>query len=234
MGSVQMDTQKFKLLLSKNFLIEFKRNRKNVVKQVLWPAFVAIIMLLVRGYFVADQRDSRVFDQYEMKSWPPGLDAPYLNSNNESEFLLFYSPSNTDTDKIMQNAVDRMNNEYIKWYSMDEYFLSKLIYEPILFETDLTNIEAIINAQMPTYTLSKTQKANFCCNDKITNYNTFDCSTCVNATTVAQKQQWISETLIDNIKGMYWNPCTRQKLTQDIRLMIKGATCNMGTIIQGR
>ena len=107
-----MDTQKFKLLLSKNFLIEFKRNRKNVVKQVLWPAFVAIIMLLVRGYFVADQRDSRVFDQYEMKSWPPGLDAPYLNSNNESEFLLFYSPSNAETDKIMQNAVDRMNNEY--------------------------------------------------------------------------------------------------------------------------
>ena len=117
---------------------------------------------------------------------------------------------------------------------MDEYFLSKLIYEPILQQTELTDIESIINAQMPSYTLSKTQKANFCCNDQITNYNTFECSMCANVTTAAQKQQWISETLIDNIKGMYWDPCTRQKLTNDIRLMIKGATCTMPSFIQGR
>ena len=113
----------FILLAKKNFKVSVIRDKRSAIFSILLPTALAILMLWARGYIKASEKEKFEFPEFELKTWPAGLDVPVLNSQNKSEFVLFYAPKNNHVDSVIQGAVDEMNNDYAMWYSYEEYLL---------------------------------------------------------------------------------------------------------------
>lgn len=222
--------RQFALLVKKNYINQVVRNPVGFAKEIFWPCLIAVLFLWLRGLWNAVILPGLPFGQFEVKSWPPGLDAPYLNANNESEFILYYAPTNTYTDTIMQKSVDKMNNEYIKWYSYEEHMFDEVIYNPLLNNGGTPHtwdeIKVVVGAFVPWYRLNDRQWKEYVCKDRWRRGEEWTTiSPCAAPTSDAEKTAWVKDKLIENIYGSNWDPCRRQYRTTNMYKMVQAFAC---------
>jgi ABC-type multidrug transport system ATPase subunit len=223
----------FLLLCWKNLKVKVLRQPISFLLEITLPIGIGLILLWARGFVNPKDMPSMKFPEYEFSRWPAGLDAPYVNdTSGKSEFILFYAPQNTKTNELVQKAVDNMNENYAKWYSYEEYLLDKVIYSPILEvaqrenlnETAATLLNNYLDGYMPSTKLSEKAINEFLYGETASCVDSTKCDAV--ATTIAEKQEWIKDNLLVEIRKTAWGQCTRPYLAMQLMTMASHLACN--------
>lgn len=236
----------FWLLLKKNLKIKVVRNPFRFLLEIILPVAFGFLFVWMRGFLTPELMDAFKYPTFEFQRWPGGLDAPYKNPvTNQSEFILFYAPANEQTDLLMESAIGDMNGKWAKWYSMEEYILEEVIYNPIgevakrevLTESDFDDMADYAGAFGLSSAFGQSMKNYYLYGDFASCYDeegeldieaSHICKgdPSLHTASYSDRADWIEDVLIRELKSSTWGHCSRPYLIMSILEIAKYIACN--------
>ena len=229
----------FIILTKKNLKTKIIKRPLTFLLEIILPCSIGLILVWARAYISPKPIDEIKFPDFEFKRWPAGLDPVNKSSG---EFILFYAPKNNFTDEIIDKSLENLNGNYGRWYNFEEYFLEEVVFEPVFrasekpqnttstnsnesfSESDLQQIQTYIATFIP-YSIKTRQFDDFLYGET-SKCRPIGQENCVlTNTTLPQRQKWLQEKLIPNIKYWTWGHCKRPYISGYIFEMVKYLSC---------